>query len=259
MGAWGLGSDENDPTYDSVGFGIFERLQGVALTEEGKVSLPAELEAERPAALNEPGVVVLLIKLGCALDQDTIRGAISVLRAEHISEENSSGWSDFEGRKAVVLQEILLLEAALKNDNKLPGDPIGVLGIMTGGTRPYTAINDSGDESDPDDNEESSFAGEYGYSAEEKLTTRLRFRVGDRVEAKLQTPVGHSYFSTGCVTACFKLVQQGDAVGNTMVGRFSAYTIELDCGREVWAPRDHDRWCGRAAKGVRRPLSYMWR
>ena len=39
MGAWGLGSDENDTTYDSVGFGIFERLQGVALTEEGKVSL----------------------------------------------------------------------------------------------------------------------------------------------------------------------------------------------------------------------------
>ena len=80
MGAWGLGSDENDPTYDSVGFGIFERLQGVALTEEGKVSLTAELQAERPAALNEPGVVVLLIKLGCALDQKRCRKPGQVFR-----------------------------------------------------------------------------------------------------------------------------------------------------------------------------------
>ena len=100
------------------------------------MSLTAELQAERPAALNEPGVVVLLIKLGCTLDQDTIRAAVTALDAELISDANSSGWSDVEGRKAVVRHEILLLEAALKSGNKLPGDPIGARGITTGGTRP---------------------------------------------------------------------------------------------------------------------------
>jgi hypothetical protein len=250
MGAWGLGSDENDTTYDSVGFGIFERLQGVALTEEGKVSLTAELQAERPAALNEPGVVVLLIKLGCTLDQDTIRAAVTALDAELISDANSSGWSDVEGRKAVVRHEILLLEAALKSGNKLPGDPIGARGITTGGTQPdahlkHTREDESSDDSDsdPDDGPESDNSGEYGYSAEEKLTTHLRFRVGDRVEAKRQSPLGPVWFSTGRVTACFQLIEQGDAFGDTMIGRFSAYAIELDCDdSKVWAPRDHDRY-----------------
>ena len=35
MGAWGLGSDENDWTYDEIGFGIQDRFSGGALTAEG--------------------------------------------------------------------------------------------------------------------------------------------------------------------------------------------------------------------------------
>jgi hypothetical protein len=103
--------------------------------------------------------------------------------------------------------------------------------------------DESSDDSDPDDGPESDNSGEYGYSAEEKLTTHLRFRVGDRVEAKRQSPLGPVWFSTGRVTACFQLIEQGDAFGDTMIGRFSAYAIELDCDdSKVWAPRDHDRY-----------------
>ena len=134
IGAWGLGSDENDLVYDFVGLGATARLRGVRhLTAQQLISIPAELLRERPVVLSEPGVVVLLLKLGCTLDRDIILEAVAALESE-LRLDTSSRWSDVEGRKSVVRYECMLLKAALRNENMLPGDPIGSLGSLSGGS-----------------------------------------------------------------------------------------------------------------------------
>eukprot|EP01043_Picozoa_sp_COSAG02_P010383 COSAG02_NODE_364_length_23758_cov_17.250011_6_plen_427_part_00 len=241
---WGLGSDENNLAYDLVGFGTMDRVRGVRrLTRQQKISIPAELLRERPNALRDPGAVVLLIKLGCTLDHDTILEAIEALESELRLDTLLSRWSDVAGRKSVVRYERLLLKTALQNGNMLPGDPIGSLGSRTGGSPSRIQAEEDDYDSDPDDGPESCTIDVEGYSADEKLTTHLRFMVGDRVEAKISTPLGRTYYSPGCVAECFKLIEPDDnfPMPEAMIGRYSAYTINLDIGLRVFAPRDHDR------------------
>ena len=242
IGAWGLGSDENELVYDFVGLGATARVRGVRhLTAQQLISIPAELLRERPVVLSEPGVVVLLLKLGCTLDRDIILEAVAALESE-LRLDTSSLWSDVVGRKSVVRYECMLLKAALRNENMLPGDPIGSLGSWSGGSPPRIQTEEDDYDSDPDDGPESSTIGIPGYTADEKLTTHLRFGVGDRVEANISTALGRTYFSPGHIVECFELVEPDNSMPDAMIGKFSAYTIHLDIGKRVCAPRDHDRF-----------------
>ena len=235
IGAWGLGSDENELVYDFVGLGATARVRGVRhLTAQQLISIPAELLRERPVVLSEPGVVVLLLKLGCTLDRDIILEAVAALESE-LRLDTSSLWSDVVGRKSVVRYECMLLKAALRNENMLPGDPIGSLGSWSGGSPPRIQTEEDDYDSDPDDGPESSTIGMRG-TQRTKSSPHLRFGVGDRVEANISTALGRTYFSPGHVVECFKLVEPDDPMPDAMIGKFSAYTIDLYIGMQYSHP-----------------------
>lgn len=151
MGAWGHASDENDQTYDQLGWGVEQRIAGVSLTEEAKKALPTQLARERPECLQQAGVVVLLIKLGCTLPTTVIETALDQLaldarwfaqrqrqtsnRRDGDEGESKSERFDREVR-SVITHEILLLKACVAAGGQLPASPIGVQGMLDGGTRP---------------------------------------------------------------------------------------------------------------------------
>ena len=87
MGVWGLGTDENDATYDAVGFDLMERVAGVSFVNPGQEDprlekLPADLRKNKPHVFDQPGVVILLLKLGCAVEVEAIQKAQSALELQ---------------------------------------------------------------------------------------------------------------------------------------------------------------------------------
>jgi len=84
---WGLGTDENDATYDAVGFDLMERVAGVSFVNPGQEDprlekLPADLRKNKPQVFDQPGVVILLLKLGCAVEVEAIQKAQSALELQ---------------------------------------------------------------------------------------------------------------------------------------------------------------------------------
>ena len=51
-------------------------------------------------------------------------------------------------------------------------------------------------------------------------------------------------YHSGCIDECFPLIGAGQVLdeNDDMVGRFAAYSIDLDNGMDCSAPRDHDRF-----------------
>jgi len=132
MGAWGLGSDENDWTYDTVGFGILDRMSGVGLTEEGRaadgfVKDVVEMSGS-DNVLDNVGVAILLLKLGCPVPVTKLQS----VRAKLAAEKDGELYPDnAEERKAVVEKEIQLVDSAIENNGTVPGPPIGARGIFS--------------------------------------------------------------------------------------------------------------------------------
>ncbi|KAL3905634.1 MAG: hypothetical protein SGILL_009600 [Bacillariaceae sp.] len=126
MGAWGLGSDENDWTYDAVGLGIDERMDGISLSEQGRSGLVKELLEMDSNVLTNVGVVIWLLKLGCPVPMK----ALMATRATLVAEKVGSMFPDkIEERKAIVGREIQMIDSALSNNGSVLGPPIGVRGI----------------------------------------------------------------------------------------------------------------------------------
>ena len=130
MGRWGLGSDENDGTYDRVFTSIMDRVQG-------GVGIPAELRSDYVKeivqantdldVLKLPGVVIFLLKQGCPVPVDKLRDVREQLEAEDY-------WWTFptkgQERKAVIESEISMIDAAIGNGGAVPGPPVGTRGIV---------------------------------------------------------------------------------------------------------------------------------
>ena len=148
MGVWGLGSDENDATYDAVGIDLMERVSGVSFVNPGQEDprlekLPADLRKNKPQVFDQPGVVILLLKLGCAVEVEAIQKAQSALELQLLAlpwrgdgitgADSPTGrasrqyWNpgatgilpehqdNPEGRKAAIDEETKLCEEAIAN------------------------------------------------------------------------------------------------------------------------------------------------
>ena len=126
MGRWGFGSDENDWTYDLVGLGIEDRVEGIRLTKHGRSSngfIKDLVEEEGTSILDDVGVVVFLLKLGCPIPLDKLQAARIALARENRSDQFAG---HFKERRAVVKQEIRMIDAAIANGGQVPGPPSGV-------------------------------------------------------------------------------------------------------------------------------------
>lgn len=78
MGTWGIGSDENDDTYDYAGFDIVTRITGAPkLSEEAKILAWDNNDNDAPL-----GYIIMLIKAGCVLPPDIINNAIHKLKSK---------------------------------------------------------------------------------------------------------------------------------------------------------------------------------
>jgi hypothetical protein len=130
MGCWGFGSDENDDAYDAVGFDIPARLcGGIALTEEGKLVTGIAAEHE-PEELEEVGLCILLLKLGCVLLPEHIITVVTKLEAELQNHDDPGGYTDAEKRHAEINNELSMCKEALGNGGVTLGEPRGLKGIM---------------------------------------------------------------------------------------------------------------------------------
>ena len=121
MGAWGVASDENDWTWDALGCGIMERASGVALTPADRIGIVKEIvEQEGSGALNQVGLCVLLLKLGCTVPLENLY----IVREELVNEIPGELFPyDVEERKVEVENEIALIDAAVGNGGTVPDDP----------------------------------------------------------------------------------------------------------------------------------------
>jgi hypothetical protein len=137
MGAWGLGSDENDWTFDAAGLGIFERMTALihplSLTkaDEWVDELVSKYGKDFPA-----GLVIFFLKLGLGLPKATLEHALETLKAELTGGEATT-YSDKTSRYEVIEQEIEMISDALKNDPHFWTTDkfiVGVRGITSGGT-----------------------------------------------------------------------------------------------------------------------------
>ena len=67
MGPWDLRSDENDWTYGRVGFGIMERMGGLAAagrSDDGFVKDLIQANPQGAQVVNDPGVAILVLEFG---------------------------------------------------------------------------------------------------------------------------------------------------------------------------------------------------
>eukprot|EP00562_Extubocellulus_spinifer_P028573 CAMPEP_0178648684 /NCGR_PEP_ID=MMETSP0698-20121128/20600_1 /TAXON_ID=265572 /ORGANISM="Extubocellulus spinifer, Strain CCMP396" /LENGTH=237 /DNA_ID=CAMNT_0020290045 /DNA_START=38 /DNA_END=752 /DNA_ORIENTATION=- len=126
MGCWGPGSDEDDWSWDGAGFGIMERASGINLTPRGRSAeglVKSIVDEDGSDTLNHPGVTILLLKLGCPVPLSNL----ATVRKK-LAEENSEEYfpDDPETRRAVVRDELDIIDAAVENSGQVPGPPIGV-------------------------------------------------------------------------------------------------------------------------------------
>mmetsp|Transcript_44702 Transcript_44702/g.50117 ORF Transcript_44702/g.50117 Transcript_44702/m.50117 type:complete len:143 (+) Transcript_44702:115-543(+) len=135
MGAWGFGSDENDSTWDSIGFGINERMMGsVELSAEGRGKdglIRSIVEKDGSDVLNQTGLCILLLKLGCPVPISNLTIVRENLTGEKSEEVVHEGEDSVEERRSIVQTEIALIDAAVANKGSVPGNPIGARGIFT--------------------------------------------------------------------------------------------------------------------------------
>ena len=133
MGCWGLGSDENDWTWDDVGLGIMERASGFELNALGRSAdglVKAIVEDSGPGVLNRVGAVIFLLKQGCTVPLTNL----AIVRKKLVEENHKEMFpDDAEERKLIVSHEIAIIDAAAANGGVVPGPPIGV--------RPITMSN----------------------------------------------------------------------------------------------------------------------
>ena len=133
MGAWGLGSDENDWPYDACGFGIMLRASGVTLTAQGRSADGGVVEDIADdfngdaSVFSKPGVAILLLKLGCPVPVKNLDEARKELveEVENYAEKSFFGSDDSEERKAIIQDEIAIIDDALNYEGVVPGPPIG--------------------------------------------------------------------------------------------------------------------------------------
>ena len=147
MGCWGVGSDENDGTWDKAGFGIMERAQGISLSEKGRSGEGMVKDRETSVHFDSPadlGMVIFCLKLGCPVPLPALAEAKAQLKNE---EKGAEFPENIEERAKHVEEELAMIEEAVENGGSVPGDgdgePIGVRGIVGGQTCNLEARRDS--------------------------------------------------------------------------------------------------------------------
>ena len=124
MGAWGLGSDENDWTWDALGMGIQERAQGFGLADGAQrrfVDVVVDQSPMGTDVLNHTGVTILLLKKGCTIPREHLENCRRKLAAEKSEEIYPN---DTEERRRIVREEIEIIDHAIANDGYVPGQVI---------------------------------------------------------------------------------------------------------------------------------------
>ena len=104
MGFWGVGSDENDGTYDKLGVGIVGRANGVELTAKGR----KEAKKDFPTLEKTPGVVIWFVKQGIAVPKNIMKKTICTLKKED-PDKDPIGWYEPNKRKTAIRREIKML------------------------------------------------------------------------------------------------------------------------------------------------------
>ena len=130
MGIWGYGSDENDWTWDAIGFGIKARAMGISLSERerGPEGIVKDLKEDNDCDLSAYNVVVILLKLGCSLEMENLNAAIAKLQTfvglVHLAHDHRKERAKF------LTEEIAMIKKAIDNGGSVPGKPIGARGIF---------------------------------------------------------------------------------------------------------------------------------
>ena len=82
------------------------------------------------AILKRVGVVILLLKLGCPLPLEALKGTRGAL-VDELNGGAATYHQNVGARKARVAEEIQMIDSALGNNGTVPGPPIGVRGIAS--------------------------------------------------------------------------------------------------------------------------------
>ena len=130
MGAWGLASDENDPTWDEACVGM-ERAQGLGpLDITNHRELVAYLREKNPNGFSA-GLTIWLLKLGCGLHQEELQKCLNELQEEMNAESSPYGEEAKDARHDKIRGEIDMVTAAMSNSQGYAPDDfvVGVLGI----------------------------------------------------------------------------------------------------------------------------------
>jgi len=115
MGSWGLGSDENDDTYNAMGFGIFERFGGVSFKDE---SLPevSKIYSEdvfpQADGIAFLGSVVFALRHRLTVEEKWLNKAKEQIIAERESDTCE------ENRKEILEEELSEINSALRNNGR---------------------------------------------------------------------------------------------------------------------------------------------
>mmetsp|Transcript_25105 Transcript_25105/g.51285 ORF Transcript_25105/g.51285 Transcript_25105/m.51285 type:complete len:331 (+) Transcript_25105:119-1111(+) len=152
---WGLGSDENDVAWELVGVGQRQRELGFDLYDRERQAdglvrtvVFTHLNAGHEGDfLNNPCLVILLLKLGCPIPLRNLAYVRKVLTREAESE----AWAqkvypgNSKERQAIVREEIAIIVEAEKNGGSVSGNPVGARckALVRSGTapRPYNLEN----------------------------------------------------------------------------------------------------------------------
>ena len=125
MGAWGLGSDENDPTWDAVGLGIMERAEGGNLLPDSALKIMQSVDED---LVSDPGVAVLLLKLGCKVSEADLQSARGDLSTD-LQSLRSDPTLSASPRARVIENEVAFIDSCIANGGSAPGEPPGARGI----------------------------------------------------------------------------------------------------------------------------------
>lgn len=144
MGAWGLASDENDKTFQKIGFKAIQWATPLL----HPLSIPNHVEFmnliyKASAADGDEltvGMAIFCLKMGCGLRKSTLQNVLVQLQKELDEKSIYSSYIDKKGRLEVVKYEIDMVKAAMKNKRGWTSDEyiVGVRGVVSGGTHGKT-------------------------------------------------------------------------------------------------------------------------
>jgi hypothetical protein len=109
MGAWGVGSDENDTTYDILGMSIGARVSTRTPTKQERKEIKKDFK-KLSTRDTTPGVVLWCLKQRIMLPVSVLKKTIRTLEKENVEEE---GWFQPSMRRKAIRKEMKILKKVI--------------------------------------------------------------------------------------------------------------------------------------------------